>query len=80
MIAIKSAPVFCDCCNSLAVAELDNAPMCMDCLVGEISMDKKQVSDLTLIRPLSITPFEMPAVVKTKGKAVDSSNNTGNVA
>lgn len=47
--------VFCDNCASLAVAELDRAPLCMTCLLEELRQGKTP-GDIALlrIRPLKV--------------------------
>jgi hypothetical protein len=32
-------PIFCDHCATLAVAELDGAPLCTDCILVELAGD-----------------------------------------
>ncbi|MCP4604535.1 MAG: hypothetical protein GY847_29105 [Proteobacteria bacterium] len=51
MDTINQIPIFCDNCSSLALAELDGAPLCEHCLLEAVQQSK----DLQLIR--KITPL-----------------------
>ncbi len=51
------SPIFCDHCASLALAELDTAPLCERCLLREVGRTpERQVYDL--IGPLSETSIQ----------------------
>jgi len=54
MNIIKHTPIFCDNCSSLALAELDRAPLCERCLLASV----RGSSALTLIKKIAPLSFE----------------------
>ena len=36
-MSYNELPIFCDNCSALAFAELDTAPLCMDCLLKAVN-------------------------------------------
>ncbi len=56
MSTLFGPPIFCDNCSSLAVAELDGAPLCIRCLLETLKRGEYSIiSDH--IAPLENKPF-----------------------
>lgn len=49
-------PIFCDNCSSLAVAELDGAPLCIKCLLETLKKGEYNIIS-EHIAPLETKPF-----------------------
>lgn len=49
----RKPPIFCDNCSSLALATLDDAPLCAECLMAALAVADKQ-NEAAEILPLQI--------------------------
>ena len=74
----RTLPIFCDNCNALALAELDNAPMCIQCLMEELGANKDAAYTFTEIRPLHVSYPEayQNHISLEREDATDSSENS----
>ena len=63
MTVRSESPVFCDSCSSLAVAELDTALLCTDCLLGELERAADREAAIAAIRPIEVRPPMPPRAV-----------------
>ena len=59
-------PMFCDNCSLLALAVLDGAPLCLDCLLDELknSTDSNPISK---VQPLNLIPVDLKEVRRNPG-------------
>ncbi|MCP4677309.1 MAG: hypothetical protein GY854_17705 [Deltaproteobacteria bacterium] len=63
MTIIKHTPIFCDNCSSLALAELDTAPLCERCLLAAV----RESRDLHLIKRIAPLPFSAESYAVIRG-------------
>ena len=75
MSRLRRPPVFCDNCANMALAELDGAPLCFECLTAaQISAAARgeplgHVEPLSLIAPQATSSVPaMPTPVKAPSK------------
>ena len=64
MTILRTVPIFCDTCSCLALAELDGAPLCTDCLLSAVR-DRNPEETTATIAPLTLEPAVRP---RTLGK------------
>lgn len=53
----RRPPVFCDLCANLAAAELEGAPLCMTCLLREVSGHEMRADNLRQVAPLRLSTW-----------------------
>jgi len=75
----RKPPVFCDLCLRLAVAELDAAPLCTSCLLGEVGRDGTSTEQIEGIVPLELAaparPHRVRRAVPTNSSDTDPDIN-----
>ncbi len=64
MNAINQPPIFCDNCSTLALAELEGAPLCEHCLLDALR-DSRDLSFIDGITPLRFQTMSANWIVST---------------
>ena len=66
--AINELPIFCDNCATLALAELDDAPLCESCLMDAVN----QSADRQIANRIAPLQFREPRMVAKSFTPFDS--------